>query len=388
MGAKRRSRAPSWRRRILVGSAAAVSVFLAVVGWSVGNALAAPGNDPVNARLAEWARDHGLGSVVVSLEKLGYHLNPPAVGGNPRAGVLRGGSSGAPAASTSHTRGTGTGATATVPMRPRLHTIATPALAGEGTWRALVRVHGQPAVQAAFLRPDRRHTSYLAGVVWMDHRLLSFHLHPGFDQPGGRWPVPDWVPPGHRRGLAATWNGAFKLADARGGFYLDGRTAGRLVKGAASEVFYRDGSMTVGAWGRQVKMTPDVVGVRQNLSLLVNHGRVAANVNSSPEFNWGATIGGAYFVFRSGVGVTRQGDLVYVSGDALSAQSLARLLRRAGCVRAMELDINPAWVSFMSYRAGHHPSDPRPRTLLPDYQRPANRYYTHTSRDFVTVYAR
>jgi hypothetical protein len=93
-------------------------------------------------------------------------------------------------------------------------------------------------------------------------------------------------------------------------------------------------------------------------------------------------------VFRSGVGVTRQGDLVYVSGDALSARTLARLLARAGCVRAMELDINPAWVSFMSYHAGRHPNNPRPRRLLPDYQRPANRYYTHTSRDFVAVYAR
>ncbi|MGZ4493079.1 MAG: phosphodiester glycosidase family protein [Nocardioides sp.] len=222
----------------------------------------------------------------------------------------------------------------------------------------------------------------------MSSKLLRFDLHPGFDQPGGTWPVPDWIAPGHRRGLAATWNGGFKLADARGGFYLDGRSVGTLVNGAASEVFYRDGTMTVGRWGSDVRMTPGVVGVRQNLGLLIERGKIVPDVNSSPLFHWGLTLGGAYFVFRSGVGVTARGDVVYASGDALSVQTLARILKRAGCVRAMELDINPAWVSFMSYDPGKHPGSPTPRRLLPDYQRPANRYYTHTSRDFVAAFAR
>ncbi|MGI8578084.1 MAG: phosphodiester glycosidase family protein [Nocardioidaceae bacterium] len=249
-------------------------------------------------------------------------------------------------------------------------------------------MHGQPAVQAAFIRPDATHTSYLTGVVWMSGKLLRFNLHPGYDEPGGTWPVPDWIPPGQRRGLAATWNGAFRLSDAHGGFYLDGKTAGTLVKGSAAEVFHRDGTMTVGSWGREVHMSPDVVGVRQNLGLLIDHGKVTPNVNSNRQFNWGLTLGGAYDVFRSGVGVTRQGDVLYASGDALSAQTLARVLKGAGCVRAMELDINPAWISFMSYPAGGTSANPTPKSLLPDYQRPANRYYEHTSRDFVTAYAR
>ena len=103
---------------------------------------------------------------------------------------------------------------------------------------------------------------------------------------------------------------------------------------------------------------------------------------------WGLTLGGRYYIFRSGVGITAQGDLVYASGDALSAGTLADILKRAGAVRAMELDITPAWVSFMSYQAGNNPNNPTPQLLLHDYQRPADRYYTTTSRDFVTVYAR
>jgi hypothetical protein len=365
MGALRR-RFPRATRAVRVGLLAG-TVWLT---FSLGQALMAPGTDSVAARLAGWARGHGLGVVVLQMEKLQYRLHPPVVGGAPPASVL-----GVLPTHRSH-------------VLPPLRPFARPALAGEGQWRTLVRVHGQPAVRAAFLRPDARHTSYLTGVAWMDPRLLSFSLHPGFQEPGGTWPVPDWVAPADRRGLVATWNGGFRLADAHGGFYLDGRTAGSLVDGAASEVFYRDGSMRIGRWNRQVHMTPGVVGVRQNLGLLIDHGTIAPNVDASHLFDWGLTLGGAYYIFRSGVGITRQGDIVYVSGDALSVGDLARILKRAGCVRAMELDINPAWVSFMTYRPAGNPDQPRPTSLLPDYQRPADRYYTHTSRDFVAVHAR
>ncbi len=360
-------RFPRTTRAILVGLLAGL-VWLA---FSVGQALLAPGTDSVAARLAGWARDHGLGIVVLEMEKLRYQLHPPAVGGKPSASDL----------------------TVLRPHRPaqnlpRLRPFAHPPLPGEGEWHTLVRVHGRPVVQASYLRPDSRHTSYLTGVAWMDAKRLSFSLHPGFQEPGGTWPVPDWVAPTDRRGLVATWNGGFRMADAHGGFYLDGRTADALVDGAASEVFYRNGSMTVGSWNHEVSMTPNVVGVRQNLSLLIDHGRIAPDIDASHLFDWGLTLGGAYYVFRSGVGITAQGDIVYVSGDALSVSDLAHILRRAGAVRAMELDINPAWVSYMTYAAHGHPAQPRPTSLLPDYQRPAYRYYTHTSRDFVAVHAR
>jgi hypothetical protein len=62
--------------------------------------------------------------------------------------------------------------------------------------------------------------------------------------------------------------------------------------------------------------------------------------------------------------------------------SLAQILIRAGAVRAMELDINSYWVSFITYgRAG-------PANLLPDMQRSSDRYLTTSDRDFLAVYRR
>jgi hypothetical protein len=252
-----------------------------------------------------------------------------------------------------------------------------------------VTVHGQPAVQVAYMRPDAQHTSYLAGVVWMSGKLLRLVQHPGFEDPGllANWSQPDTVLPSARAGLVATFNSGFKIKDAKGAFYADGHTVGTLTPGAASVVIYKDGHANVGAWGGPLRMTPDVVSVRQNLKLLVDNGQLAPNLDSNVQSNWGATISGAYFVWRSGLGVTASGDLVYVAGNALSVHTLASLLQRAGAVRAMQLDINVAWISFMWYTPGPTPSTPVPSKLVA-FQRPVNRYFTPTSRDFFAVYAR
>ncbi len=54
----------------------------------------------------------------------------------------------------------------------------------------------------------------------------------------------------------------------------------------------------------------------------------------------------------------------------------------------MQLDINPAWMSFMYYKSSGHPADPTPFNLLPDQVQPPSRFYSIASRDFTAVYAR
>jgi hypothetical protein len=54
----------------------------------------------------------------------------------------------------------------------------------------------------------------------------------------------------------------------------------------------------------------------------------------------------------------------------------------------MQLDINPEWMSYMSYKPSPSTADPTPVNLLPDQQESADRYYSVNSRDFTAVYAR
>jgi hypothetical protein len=366
------------RRRIVTRSALALgAVSLGCLSWSIGQALTYPGKDSVEARLAEWGRDHHLGLVINQLEDWQYQLNPPRIGGalSPDAAARM---NATPATALQ---------TSAVPLLAPMSTSITPALPGEGVWRPLVTYHGMPLVQGTYVRPDAEHSSYEAAIAWISAGHARFQLHPGFREPGGSFAVPPTIPAGQRTGLIATWNGGFRITDgtSHGGFYLDGHTEGPLTNGAASEVFYRDGSIRIGAWGRDVSMTPDVVGVRQCLTLMVDGGRIAGNIDVPYAYGWAYQ--GKKYVERSGVGITANGDVIMVVGQALSARTLAELMQHAGAVRAMPLDMNGAWPSFMSYNATADPANPTPSNIL-DFGEAADRYYSQATRDFVAVYAR
>jgi hypothetical protein len=371
------------RRRILFAVLAVVLVSGGWLGDSLEPALTAQGGGSVAARLAEWGRFHHLGWLVDELERIQYDLHPPRVGGTLKGGVPPVGTPAAPSPA-GHTRASSAVLPAPAPITP----FALPALRGEGTWRTLALVKGQPALRVAYLRPDAVHTSYLTGVFWMNPRLLRFQLHPGTEVPGGTgWAVPPVLAHTGLGALVATFNSGFTLTDNRGGFYEDGRTAKPLVTGEASLVMFRDGTATVGAWNQQVRMAPSVVAVRQNLDLMINNGKIAPDIGVNDTPTWGYTLGNTYDVFRSGIGVTASGALVYVAGNALSTTTLARILQRAGAVRAMELDINPEWVSAMWYS---HPSPGSavPHLLTQDEMPSPYRYFSVSARDFVSVYAR
>jgi hypothetical protein len=374
------------RRRLATRGALGVCVIcVGTVGWSVGKALTYPGKDSNQARLAEWARDHELGFVVNKLEDVQYKMNPPKVGGSLSAEALARMNATAPASAAPAPAQVP--ATALVPLRAPMRPLVSPGLPGEGVYRTLASAHGQPIVQGTYVRPDDEHTSYEAAVAWISGKYSRFQLHPGAREPGGSFSVPPTIPKGQRTGLVATWNGGFRVTDggSRGGFYLNGQTAGELRDGTASEVFYRDGSIKIGEWGRDVHMTPDVVGVRQCLELMVDGGHVVSDIGDDSK--WGVTDQSKMYVQRSGVGITAQGDIIMVVGQALTAQTLADLLQHAGAVRAMPLDMNRAWPSFMSYDGSHDPSNPKPTNIL-DFEDPPDRYYVEATRDFVAVYGR
>ncbi len=372
---------PGWRWRdhwLTRAIIAVVVVAVVLVGASVASALSVPGSDSLAARLAEWGRGHGLSAVIDALERTAYH--PPKAGGRLAAG-----------SPLSHAAGGGSGAVeapgALPPSGlPPVSPVAVPPVPGEGSWRVLAAVRGRPALQVAFVRPDAVHTSYTAGLAWMDTSLLRLVLHPGTQEPGGgRWSQPPQLSAADRPAVLGAFNGGFRLDAARGGFLLGGRTAGVLRDGAASLVITADGRGQVGQWGRDVHPGRSVVAVRQNLDLLVDGGQVAPGLDSNTRHRWGATIGNRLYVWRSGVGQTATGALVYAAGDRLSAATLAELLRRAGSVRAMELDINAEWTSYVLYPTAAFPTE---RNLLPDMQRSAKRYDTTGSRDFVAVLRR
>jgi hypothetical protein len=272
---------------------------------------------------------------------------------------------------------------------------------GEGEWHAAGRtVGGVAAVYETTLVPPGG--SAPVGVAWMDTHLLTARLYSGSGSPGGgpyTYTAP--IGPTEATTLVAAFNGGFLMDTAGGGYYTEGRVVVPLLPGAASLVIRADGTVDVGAWGSDVAMTPDVVAVRQNLVPLVAGGKPTATAAGPDWQAWGNTCGatscahsvpGVEQQWRSGIGVTADGALVYVTGPLLSPLQLARLLVDAGAVRAMELDINPSWTVLATYEppvpGGAASPDNGTRLVPTTVQGPATFFEPWWARDFVTLSAR
>jgi hypothetical protein len=377
-------------RHKILSALVLVVVLLSPVEWSLGSALTNPGlGSSVPSRLAEWVRLHGGASVVVWAENTWYSHHPPPVGGRPAQGAIPDPTRAGHPPSLSVTR-----VPVHLPVPAPVVPIASPAVAGEGQWRPVGRlVDGLPAVYETDLRPDTVHTSVVTAVAWMDTKLLGATLYSGSTIPGGG-PYPDTAPvaPAAASSLVAAFNSGFLLRDTGGGYYTDGQTIAPLRSGAASVVVDSNGSVTVGAWGRDASMTPAVSSVRQNGDLLVDGGQPVPGLDANDTTKWGFTLGNQVYVWRSGLGETANGALVYVAGPDLNITDLAAVLVRAGAVRAMELDINTDWVNFSTYApasAGAAATPANGATLLPAMSGSAGRYFQPWwSRDFFTMSGR
>ncbi len=376
-------------RHPFLSASCAVIVGLTPVWVSLGSALTNPSlGGSVPARAAEWFREHGGSPIVNWVENQWYSHHPPPVGGTPAKGSipdLRGSAKPGALARTGQ---------AHLLVPARMTSPAGHRLPGEGVWHPAGRpVGGIPAVYETWVRPDAVHTSLVIGVAWMDTRLLRATLYSGSLIPGGgpyRHSAP--VAAGAARSLVAAFNAGFLMSNANGGYYTDGRTIMPLRNGAASFVIYRNGSVNIADWGRDASLTPYVVSVRQNLDLLVDHGKPIPGLNPDDTTQWGFTLGNAVYVWRSGVGITADGALVYAGGPGLNITTLADILARAGAVRAMELDINTDWVNFATYDPNRPTGLATPTggtDLLPGMFGQPDRYFQSSwARDFFTMSAR
>lgn len=99
----------------------------------------------------------------------------------------------------------------------------------------------------------------------------------------------------------------------------------------------------------------NIVWACQSLPLIVDHGTLNPALNDSSQ--WGFTLGNAVRVWRTGAGIDRHGNLVYAAANYQAVTSLAKILQRAGAVRAMQLDLNPEWPTLIAH-AHHEGLDP------------------------------
>jgi len=213
---------------------------------------------------------------------------------------------------------------------------------------------------------------------------VQYVLHNGSADPGpaaaGLVRAGPAVTGGERARLLAAFNGGFKLSTGAGGYEQEGHVISPLQGGFASLVIDRSGRARIGVWGHGLPAPGEAVySVRQNLQLLVEHGRPT---QAAADWGlWGATLGGGEYVARSALGQDASGDLMYAASMSTTPADLAQALARSGARVAMELDINPEWVQLDVAR---RPGGPL-TAAVPGQDRPADQYLLGWARDFITV---
>lgn len=372
---RRRPVDPRRRRRRRLTALVVVAV-LVVPAVSYVRALTYPGNATFAVRTVEWIRDNGGGRIIDTIENWRYSRQAPPSTGAPQDPVRdAGGSVPLPVARQ-----------AGLPEVSLLPGVAP--LTGEGGWSAERRA-GHAVVWTTWFRPDPRHLPVTAAAALIPRSAGAVHLMPGTREPvpGMSSPSGYAVPARALPDLVATFNAGFKMRDSNGGWWTTWTSAVPLVDGRASLVLYADGSARVGAWNRDVTMSPQVTAVRQNLDLVISNGRIADGLATNADGSWGTTRSQFQYTWRSGIGTDAHGNLIYVAGHGMTLSTLATAMHAAGIQQGMELDIHSTMVSFNLQRQGTDGAIVS-RRLIDSMSSPADRYLTADQRDFFYVTAK
>lgn len=222
--------------------------------------------------------------------------------------------------------------------------------AGEGQWSTVGLPYSSPndvLMAKTFVRPDKSRPYAMVGVLLMDSRRVRLHMTGGTADPGGDRGVrgPGSIPSEQQGKLLAALNGGFKGPHGGYGMYADGKEYRPLRTGLASVAVMKDGTLRMGEWGKDLSWDDNMVAVRQNAVLLVQNGEVSPRTAEGND-TWGyVQVNSAEFItWRSAIGLTKDGNLIFAAGNSLSAETLAKALWAAGAYTAMQLDINNPYV--------------------------------------------
>ena len=258
------------RKQRFAAAALAVLILFVPVGVSYSKALMAPGNISPAVKTVEWMRNNHMGFIVGAAENIWYTINQPPKGG-PTLKSLPGRSKASPAPS-------GSAAAQAQPKHvpKNVQPIISPALPQEGVWTpAGQSYNGRPPILTTTLRPDPAHPTVVAGLARIDTSRTHLTLVPGVDQPKSAFAGgPGQVPIQDRSSLLAAFNSGFKTKDGHGGFIANGKVYVQPKPGLGTIAIYRNGDVKIGAWGKEIQPSKDIVYLRQNLPLLVDQGKV------------------------------------------------------------------------------------------------------------------
>jgi hypothetical protein len=275
-------------------------------------------------------------------------------------------------------------------ITPRLD----PPLPGEGRWRPFHFAPATPGAPPIFwrttIRVDTERPDAITELVLVDPRQAELRMVGGTEHPRSTTgEVGTGMVPGAVRGQTlAAFNGGFQAVHGNYGMVVDKTVLLPPLPQVATVATYADGSALMGTWADDGGPLPKgLVSLRQNLPPLADRGQF----NPLGRRTWGFTIKGSdpIFTWRSGMGVTRAGFLVFGVCVRCSADTLADGLMAADAEYAMHLDMNISNIGWEFWRPGADAGRIERQSLMPDMWRSEDaRYVDPHTRDFFYLVSR
>ncbi len=259
-------------------------------------------------------------------------------------------------------------------------------LPGEGIWTSFVG-SDEAVMGKTVFRPDPERPYAVVTLVKMDMNKLSLGSVAGLREPGGpQNPGPGMVPMDIQNSnhLLAAFDGGFQGKDGYYGMVVGNKEYLPLQKNLATFVIHRNHKPEILRFSGK-NIGDDVLVARQNGPLLIEDSQIVATSSAWDTQTWGLTTTNSMYTWRSGAGITKEGDLIYASGPSLIPETLSVALKAAGSVNAMQLDINPVWVRFVIFHSlenGQYSFDP----LTQDMVNGGYEYLHGYQKDFFYVY--
>jgi len=271
---------------------------------------------------------------------------------------------------------------------PMLVPSFTPA-SDEGKWRVrkLAAFPGEADMAFTYVRPDPMRAYADVTLLQIDMQKMRIGSVAGKTQPGGPvgMPGPGKVPAEvvSSGALVAAFDGGFQYRDGQYGMIVGDTTYLPLKHDLATLVSYADGRLALIDYQGQ-DLGKGVVFVRQNCPMLIANGQVASNDPANKKL-WGRTLTSGIYTWRSGLGLTKDGNIIFAVGNNLTPETLAAALKAGGAVSAMQLDINPNWVRFNIFDTlggGQYKTS----TLLKELRDGSSFYLHGYNKDFFYLY--